>query len=361
MSENMLLNYEVLSTTTNVQSQIPQGVAMIGAPLEWGETKGKGIKVAVLDTGCPEHPDIKVKESAMFIKDNYSMHKYDRKGHSTHVCGTVAANGKVLGVAPEVDLYVGKVLNDIGAGSDDSISKGIDWAKECKVDIINMSLGGSSKLPKTYEAIKRAYTEGIFIACAAGNDPMAEVCYPARYDEVSAVAAVNLRKIAADFSSWGDALDIAALGTQVFSTWLDGKYALLDGTSMATPHIAGAAALFQAKAMLRYGRKLSVQELRLLFDIYAEDVMLPGKDVFTGFGVFSFGRFERAELPPIDMELTIGSKQYKVNNVTKTMDTTPVMDNNARTLVPVRFIAQELGCQVDFYAPKTIKIIRRGV
>lgn len=354
----MLLNYKVLDTTSKIQSKIPEGVAMIGAPLEWSETQGKGIKVAVLDTGCPEHPDIKVTASEMFIKDNYSTHKYDRKGHSTHVCGTVAANGSILGVAPEVDLYVGKVLNDVGGGNDDSISRGVDWARECKVDVINMSLGGNSKMPKTYEAIKRAYADGIFIVCAAGNDPMAEVCYPARYDETSAVAAVNLRKIAADFSSYGDALDIAALGTQVFSTWIDGKYATLEGTSMATPHIAGAAALFQAKAMLRYGRKLSVQELRLLFDIYAEDVMAPGKDIFTGFGVFSFGRYEKAETPKLEMELTIGSKSYIVNNVKKQMDTTPVMTKESRLLVPVRFISQEFGATVDYIAPKTVKIYK---
>src|SRR5690606_15827122 len=127
----------------------------------------------------------------------------------------------------------------------------------------------------------------------------------------------------------------AALGVDVLSTYLNGGYAILRGTSMAAPHITGAIALMQAKAIKRFGRKLNLQEMRLALHIYAEDIGEPGRDRKHGFGVFSFGRFEKEEFIRPKLQLEIGSRTYYKDGLKREMDTAPVIDRNNRTLVPV--------------------------
>lgn len=347
-------DYEILSITNKPTIQIPYGIQMLGAPLEWPETKGAKIKVAVLDTGMPIHPDIKVKESYTSKGLRNAHDEYDHDGHATHVCGTICANGQILGASPEIELYTAKVLDDTGGGNDNTITEGLYWAISKNVDVINMSLGGKNPQTKLHKTIQYAVEQGIIIVCAAGNSGESWMAYPAKFPETIAVAAIDNYKKWPSFSSVGSEVELAAVGVDVQSTYLDGKYAILRGTSMACPHITSAVALMQAKAKIRFGRKLNLEEMRTILHIYAEDIGETGKDSKHGFGVFSFGRFEKKEYIRPKIKMQIGSPTYYVNDVQKKMDTSPILDKNSRTLVPVRFLAQEYGAVVTFVPPKTV-------
>ncbi|MDI6790927.1 MAG: S8 family serine peptidase, partial [Thermodesulfobacteriota bacterium] len=193
--------FKFLDIMATAPPPIPYGVKMIAAELEWPETKGKGVKVCALDTGKPNHPDIKVAGAVDFTGTGLD----DKHGHSTHVCGIIAANGKIKGVAPECELYSAKVLNDKGQGSYVWVTQAVRWCIENKMDVISMSLGGSKPADDTlHSALRDAYAAGITIVVAAGN--LGEfgkdtVLYPAVYEECLATTAVDMEKKRPEFSS----------------------------------------------------------------------------------------------------------------------------------------------------------------
>ncbi len=221
----------------------------LGIPEIWKKTTGKGVKVAVLDTGCAIlHPDLKnqIEDSADFT--NSKVGPGDTNGHGTHCCGVIAAERNdigVVGVAHNSKLLVGKVLNDYGVGSPESIAKGIMWAVEKKADIISMSFGAPVDDPKIRKAVKYAHGKGVILVAAAGNEGPGPqtVGYPGRYPEVISVAAVDFNRRIAKFSSRGSEVDIAAPGVDILSTYPPKNFAKLSGTSMAAPFISGVIAL----------------------------------------------------------------------------------------------------------------------
>ncbi len=232
---------------------VPYGIDHINATSvqERDENTGQGVEVAILDSGIAPHEDLNIADGASFIDSEPSY--YDYNGHGTHVAGTVAAldnNVGVLGAAPDVDLYAVKVLGADGSGSFASIIQGIEWAVDNNMDVVNMSLGASRGSNALEQAVDQAYEHGVLLVAAAGNsgtqgrrDTMG---YPAKYDSVMAVGAVDEDNQRASFSSVGNALEVMAPGVSVYSTYLDNSYASLNGTSMASPHVAGAAALIIA-------------------------------------------------------------------------------------------------------------------
>jgi len=258
----------------------------------WKETKGKGIKVAIIDTGIDaNHPDLKNNIKAVYNSCNGSSEINDVMGHGTHCAGIIAGNGLIKGVAPECDLYVVKAFEGQST-SLDAIVKGIDWSIAQGVDIISMSLGSQSDTLSLQAAVKRAHDNGIICVCAAGNDNRnntveATIDFPACYELTFAVGAINSQFAIADFSSIGN-VDVVAAGVDVSSTYLNGSYAIMSGTSMATPFIAGAVALYQANALSKLGKKLSFDELRLLFAMNSKDLGEQGRDMKYGFGLFTF-------------------------------------------------------------------------
>ncbi|MBU8771901.1 S8 family peptidase [Cytobacillus oceanisediminis] len=254
--------------------EVPKGVDLIQAPKMWNETKGKGIKIAVLDTGCDlSHADLKdrITGGRNFTDDDNSDPNIfkDYNGHGTHVAGTIAAHENdagVIGVAPEADLLIVKVLNKDGSGQYEWIINGIHYAIEQNADIISMSLGGPADVHELHDAIKAAVKKNILVVCAAGNegdgdDSTDEFAYPGCYNEVISVGAVNLERDSSEFTNSHNEIDLVAPGEEILSTFLNGKYATLSGTSMAAPHVSGALALIKDLANKQFERKLSEPEL----------------------------------------------------------------------------------------------------
>lgn len=268
-----VIPYEVIVQMTET-NEIPTGVELIQAPKIWDKTKGKGITVAVLDTGCDSsHPDLqeRIIGGRNFTDDDGSNPDIflDYNGHGTHVAGTIAAqkNDKgVVGVAPEANLLIIKVLNKKGSGQYEWIINGINYAIEQKADIISMSLGGPNDMPELHAAIKKAISNNILVVCAAGNegdgdDSTDEFAYPGCYNEVISVGAINLERRSSDFTNSHNEIDLVAPGEKILSTYLKGKYATLSGTSMAAPHASGALALIKSLVNYNFGRELSEPEL----------------------------------------------------------------------------------------------------
>ncbi|MBG9715105.1 S8 family peptidase [Bacillus sp. CCB-MMP212] len=258
-----LIPFEVLEVVDKVH-EIPEGVQLINAPVAWDKSeKGKDIVVAVLDTGCQsDHIDLKdriIGGRNFTTDDNSNPDNYlDLNGHGTHVSGTIAAtenNKGVLGVAPQAKLLIVKVLGGPdGSGVYEWIINGINYAVSWrgpngeKVRVISMSLGGPYDVPELHQSVKNAVNNGILVVCAAGNEGdnngnTDELSYPGCYPEVVEVGAVDLEKKVATFSNTNKNVDLVAPGVEILSTYIGGGYAKLSGTSMATPHISGGAAL----------------------------------------------------------------------------------------------------------------------
>ncbi|WP_082232465.1 S8 family peptidase [Halobacillus massiliensis] len=232
----------------------PPGISQINADVvqNTGNT-GNGVKVAVLDSGIESgHEDLNVAGGASFVSSEPDPFD-DLNGHGTHVAGTIAAvdnNVGVLGVAPDVDLYAVKVLNGEGSGAYSEIAAGIEWAIANDMDVINMSLGGSVGSAALKEAVDNAYHNGVLVVAAAGNSgkfgPFNTIGYPAKYETAMAVGAVDSSNQVASFSSRGNELEVMAPGVDILSSVPENDYASFNGTSMAAPHVAGAAALVLA-------------------------------------------------------------------------------------------------------------------
>jgi major intracellular serine protease len=257
-------------------NEIPKGVDLIQAPSVWKNGyKGKGITVAVLDTGCDvNHPDLKGKVKAYrnFTDDDDGAEDNvtDYSGHGTHVAGTIAANEDgqgVIGVAPHADLLVIKVLaGSRGSGKYDWIVNGIQYAIDQGADVISMSLGGPSDYEPLHEVIQRAVAANISVVCAAGNEGDSnsstdEFSYPASYNEVISVGSIDLQRNSSYFTNSNNEVDLVAPGEKILSTIPGNKFARLSGTSMAAPHVSGALALIKQYEQASFQRPLSETEI----------------------------------------------------------------------------------------------------
>ena len=216
----------------------------------WGITRGDGIAVAILDTGIDEnHEDLPELLGGINTIDDTHWGA-DGHGHGTHVAGTVAALDNdlgVVGVGPEIGLYAVKVLDDGGSGTWSSVAAGVEWAVEQGIPVLNMSLGGGDS-ETMREACDAAYSAGHLLVAAAGNEGNPpgrgdNVGYPAAYDSVIAVAASDNNDNRAWWSSTGPDVELIAPGASILSTIPGNDYDTKSGTSMASPHAAGAAAL----------------------------------------------------------------------------------------------------------------------
>ena len=261
----------------------------IGVPDAWHTTTGDpSVVVAVIDSGVDlTHPDLDgVSVVAPRNVVYNSSDVTDEVGHGTHVVGTILAETDnavgVAGIAPKSKLMPVKVADADGFLSFSDILDAVDWARENGADIINMSLGGqlsSEQVALAQPTFTAARAAGILMVAAAGNDGVPFRMYPASFNGVVSVSAVDRHDEIADFSNTGRAIDIAAPGVHLISTVPDGGYDRYSGTSMASPHVAGVAALTWAARP-----DLAVDELEAVLRASAVDLGDPGHDTIYGDG-----------------------------------------------------------------------------
>jgi len=248
-------------------------LAMIDMPKAWDKSRGKGVVVAVIDTGIayedyeefrqvPDLKGVKFVKGYDFVNDD--EHANDDQSHGTHVAGTIAQatnNGQgVAGVAFEATLMPVKVLDHFGRGNSADIAEAIRFAADQGAQVINMSLGGGGYSAVMESAVAYARKKGVTVVCAAGNGGRAQVEYPAAYEGSVAVSAVGPDGTLTPYSSYGKQIDIAAPGGDkrrgeaggIIQNTIDQRdfsrsvYASFQGTSMAAPHVAAVAALLYA-------------------------------------------------------------------------------------------------------------------
>lgn len=276
------------------------GVKRIGAgTVHDGGNKGSGVKVAVIDTGADyTHPDLDANYAGGHDFVNDDTDPMDDNGHGTHVSGTVAAEDDdvgVVGVAPEASLYALKVLDAGGSGYWSDVIAALQWAVDNDIQVTNNSYGSGSDPGITVkEAFDNSAAAGVLHVAAAGNsgNPPGKgdnVGYPARYGSVIAVAATDKNDERARFSSTGDAVELAAPGVAINSTKPGGGYVEYNGTSMASPHVAGTAALVIAAG---------IADVRTQLQTTADDLGDPGLDPQYGYGLVDADEAAGAPPPP---------------------------------------------------------------
>ena len=265
----------------------PYGYTMVQAN-QFGQSDTTARKVCIIDTGYNlGHPDLPGTNDGVTGQANNSAvgNWYnDGNGHGTHVAGTIAAydnNEGVVGVYPGVNMHIVKIFNDNGQWT--YASDLIDAITQCQdagSNVVNMSLGGGSSSTTERNAMQSFTDAGMLLVAAAGNDGNSAKSYPASYDAVMSVAAVDSNENRASYSQYNDQVEIAAPGSAVQSTYPTNTYASLSGTSMATPHVAGGAALVWS-----YFPQCSNNQIRSALNATAEDKGSAGRDNFYGYGL----------------------------------------------------------------------------
>ncbi|MBQ4860202.1 S8 family serine peptidase [Pseudoalteromonas sp. MMG013] len=268
----------------------PYGIGMVQAN-QLADTMSGNRKVCIMDTGYTlNHPDL--PSTGITGNDGHGSNNTgnwynDGNGHGTHVAGTIAAvggNGQgVVGVNPsgQLGLHIVKVFNDQGRwayGSD--LIKAIEQCEAAGANVTSMSLGGSGSSTAERNAFQASYNRGVLHIAAAGNGGNSSLSYPASYDDVVSVAAVDSGENKASFSQYNSQVEIAGPGVGVNSTWNNNGYKSISGTSMATPHVSGVAALVWS-----HYPQCTNKQIRNILNVTAKDKGAAGKDTSYGYGI----------------------------------------------------------------------------
>lgn len=276
--------------------EVPWGIQRVGAPEAWGTTRGEGVAIGIIDSGIDaDHADLTVAGGINLVTGGTTSADWDDASpfcgsHGTHVAGTAAALDNdvgVVGVAPAADLYALRVFDPEADGIEgcqaytSSIIAALEWAVGQGLDVVNMSLGSFFSSFAKLDAARATAAGGVAMVASAGNGgPFGGVVYPAGYPEVVAVAASDEFDDLAFFSSIGPEVELTAPGVEIVSTTNDGGTGSKHGTSMASPHVAGAVALLREAAS-----GLTPERIRSLLGSTATDLGVVGVDREFGHGL----------------------------------------------------------------------------
>jgi thermitase len=302
-AEPNLLVHAFEATPHDAQWRSLDGVRRVGAPAFWGAhglgafPATGGVAIGIVDTGIDQgHEDLAGKVSACGAAANGRVSDgecADAEGHGTHVAGTIGAladNGVgVAGVAFDSPLIVCRALGGRdGSGTIADVAACIRWVHDRGAKVISMSLGGPASHTLA-EAAKSVYARGgrtgSLLVAAAGNDGDRTTEYPAGLDQVVSVGAIDGADSLAAFSNENADVELAAPGVDILSTSIGGGYVRMSGTSMATPHVAGAAALLWG-----LGPSESARTIRGRLDAAVDDLGAAGRDPGYGFGVVDLAK-----------------------------------------------------------------------
>lgn len=268
----------------------------VDAPAAWDLITGtRAITVAIVDSGLDTaHPEFSGRLVAPWDVIDDDTDPEDTCDHGTHVAGILGATGNngtgIAGMAWNVNLMPVRVLGGTCSGSEADVAAGIDYAVAHGAQVINLSLGANTdstceeRFPVMSRAVQDAYTAGRLVVAAAGNSGAAMLLCPARQVEALAVGATTPGDELAGFSNYGEGLDLVAPGDSIYSTLPGDGYGYKSGTSMATPHVAGLAALVWSLAP-----DLAREEVRAILEVTADDLGAPGWDQYFGFGRINAG------------------------------------------------------------------------
>jgi len=284
--------------------------------------KGENIKVGVLDTGIDyKNEGLHVQRGISTINnvDDYM----DYNGHGTHVAGIISSSkkhkNKTIGVAPKVQLFAIKSLNNEGNSKEESIISGVQWAIDQDIDVLNMSIGTEVDSKGVKDILASAYKHGMFIVAPVGNSDYPEssnITYPAKYSSVFAVGSVNNKLKRSFFSNMGQELDIVSLGEEIYGPSLNETYTYETGTSMASPYVAGVAAI-----LLSANHNLTNSELKEILILSADYL---GDKTEYGYGIINIPKaLNLALLKKKDIRLY----NYKLNLYKNMMVYREIIDN----------------------------------
>jgi len=281
---------QVTSSGAFTSAQWP--LAALSAQRMWNTSTGTGVTVAVIDSGVQAtHPDLAGqvlpgKDWVTGTGDGTA----DGHGHGTHVAGIIAATGAVgtTGLAPGAKILPLRVLDNSGSGWDSDVISAMIYAVDNGADIINLSLGSPAYDDAEAAAVTYATAHNTLVVAAAGNDRGSgnRILYPGGYAGAFTVAATDSLQRVADFSTTGPQVDIAAPGVNILSTYLNGQYAYMSGTSMATPYASAAAALLLSRERAA-GQSPTVDSVETKLRSSAIDIDAPGRDDASGWGLIN--------------------------------------------------------------------------
>ena len=259
-------------------------MSRIQVPEAHALTRGRaGVRVAIVDTGVDmKHPDLAGHVESVWDFIHQDDDARDDNGHGTHCAGVVAAQPDgvgVMGVAPGVTVLAVKALDAEGLGTWSQVAEGIVAAVRRRADVINLSLGAPQASFTLSEAVKFAVGSGVTVVAAAGNENSESPSYPASWPGVVSVGSSNTKDLKSPFSNYGPTITLAAPGSKIVSTLRYGEWGEMSGTSMASPHVAGVAALIKSVAP-----GFTSAQIRDRLVATVDDLGAPGRDDQTGAG-----------------------------------------------------------------------------
>ena len=291
--------YALRNTGQTVNGQAGIVNADIGATEAWDLTTGNDVLIAVLDSGVDAHAEFSARLLPGYNFPDNSTVTTDECSHGTHIAGILAAKGNngvgVAGLAWNARILPAVIVNGC-TGFESDVAEGLVWAVDQGSRLVNMSLQFYTGSTLFHDAVLYAHAQNAIMVAATGNNGNGTVAFPARWDEVIAVAATDNRDARATFSNFGASVDIAAPGVSVWSTISTSSYVLKSGTSQAVPHVTGTIAL-----MKTVNPSLTTAQIRAILTATAKDIAPAGSDQWTGAGRLDAGAAVAAAMPVYDI------------------------------------------------------------